>query len=114
VLKLDARTGRLDPAFVARLDGPVRGLALAEDRLSVSGAFTRVGELRRRNLGDDASARRSYDADGGPASRTVTGASRVSATAPGAGGGQLVAGVLRRFSTLGTGRGHGVVLPPRG
>lgn len=150
VLRLDARTGRLDPAFAARLDGPVRGLLRAGDRLYVSGDFTRVGELRRRNLAaiepetgaavagfepgaapggggvrlervgeallltGEIAAPRAYDPEGGPAPRAVTGTSRVSATAPGAGGGRLVAGVLRRASTLGTGRRHGVVLPPRG
>ncbi|MDQ3632794.1 MAG: hypothetical protein M3417_16290, partial [Actinomycetota bacterium] len=150
VLKLDARTGRLDPAFDPRLNGPVRGLARGEDRLYVSGRFTRVGELRRRNLaavetaagaavaafepgsapaagvtglerlGEDllltgeAATLRAYDLEGGPVPRTVKGASRVSATAPGAGDSQLVAGVLRRSSPSGSGRSHGVVLPPRG
>lgn len=50
VLKLDARTGRLDAGFDPHVNGPVRGLATASGRLSLSGLFTRVGGLRRRNL----------------------------------------------------------------
>lgn len=150
VLKLNARTGKLDPRFDARVNGPVRGLALKDDRLYLSGRFTRVGELRRRNLaavepdtgaavaafepgpapaggrvrllrlGDallltgGAGPSRAYDAEGGPAPRTVKGTRLVSATAPGAGDSQLVAGALRRSSTLEAGRRRGVVLPPRG
>ena len=149
VLRLDARTGKLDPSFDPRVNGPVRGLALAGDRLYVTGRFTRVGELRRRNLaavepatgaaiaafepgpvraGDHvrlerlgaallvtsaAGTARAFDAEGGPAARSVKGVSHVSATAPGAGGSQLVAGSLRSSATREAGRRRGVVLPPR-
>ena len=149
VLKLDARTGKLDAGFAPRLDGPVRGFALVDNRLYVGGRFARVGDLRRRNLAavepetgaavaafepgfapaaDDVrlvplgdgllvargDKRRAYAPDGGPTSATVNGARSVSATAPGAGDSQLVAGNLRSYSTLGAGASRGVVLPPRG
>lgn len=150
VLKLHARTGKLDSSFDPRVNGPVRALARTGYRLYVSGRFTRVGELRRRGLTavepatgaavaafepgpirvDDAvrlerlgdallvtgvaGTSRAYDAEGGSVARSVKGASRVSATAPGAGDSQLVAGALRSSSAWRAGRRRGVVLPPRG
>ena len=50
VLKLDARTGRLDAGFDVHVDGPVRGLLRMDDRLVLSGRFGRAGGLARRNL----------------------------------------------------------------
>ena len=48
--RYDARTGRRDERFAAEVDGRVRALTLAGDRLYLAGAFDQVGDLSRANL----------------------------------------------------------------